>query len=355
MWGLLNRTAFAAERAWTRDRNGAEVWLVAIKGTYRIHEDGSTELTGKQTEVCKAPRFNDGPGESSLRYESDFALTKRGTDVLLHGHAYAPRGEAATAVLAGIKVADLSKVVRVCGDRIWEWRKLLGARISEPQPFTRMPLTYERAYGGWDRRLEDPLKHAVERRNPVGVGFAVEEEHLAGTPLPNVEDPRQLIGSWTDRPPPAGFGPIASHWSPRLELAGTYDERWQETRSPLLAADFDERFYHCAPIDQQTQAPLRGGERVELTNLTPSGVMRFQLPRARLGLRTRFANSGIVEHRPTLHSVIIEPDESRVMLVWHAALPCHTEVLSLQHTVIYEKAWLDQSAPVSREASVEEG
>jgi hypothetical protein len=340
MWGLLNKTDFAAERAWTRDRNGAEVWLVAVKGTYRIQDDGSTELAEQQLEVCKEPRFNGKPGESSLRYESDFALTKRGTDILLNGHAYAPPAMAATSVLAGIKVADINKSVRVCGDRTWEWRTLLWTRLSEPQPFIRMPLTYERAYGGWDRQATDPNRHGMDQRNPVGVGFALKEEHLAGAAVPNVEDPRRLIGSWTDRPPPAGFGPIASHWSPRVELAGTYDERWEKSRAPLLADNFDERFYHCAPADQQTQEPLRGGEWVDLTNLTPSGALRFQLPRVRLGLRTRFARSGFVEHRAALHTVIMEPDEARVMLVWHAALACHTEVLSLEHTIIYEKKWL---------------
>ena len=139
-----------------------------------------------------------------------------------------------------------------------------------------------------------------------------------------------------------------------MELAGTYDERWEKSRSPLVAVDFDDRFYQCAPTDQQTQTPLRGGEWVELSNLTPSGEMRFQLPKVRLGLRTRFAKSGLVEHRAALHSVIIEPDESRVMLVWHAALPCHKDVLSLQHTVIYEKKWLDKSSAVNGVAFAEE-
>ena len=31
MWQVDNRTPFAAERGWVRDRNGAEIWLVAVK------------------------------------------------------------------------------------------------------------------------------------------------------------------------------------------------------------------------------------------------------------------------------------------------------------------------------------
>ncbi len=38
---LNNKTPFAAERSWVRDRNGAEVWLVAVKGTFNILPDGT--------------------------------------------------------------------------------------------------------------------------------------------------------------------------------------------------------------------------------------------------------------------------------------------------------------------------
>ena len=40
MWSVTNRTPYAAERCWVRDKNGAEVWLVAVKGTFLIGPDG---------------------------------------------------------------------------------------------------------------------------------------------------------------------------------------------------------------------------------------------------------------------------------------------------------------------------
>ena len=42
MWQIDNRTPFAAERGWVRDRDGAEVWLVAVKCTFDILPDGTT-------------------------------------------------------------------------------------------------------------------------------------------------------------------------------------------------------------------------------------------------------------------------------------------------------------------------
>ena len=45
MWQVDNRTPFAAERGWVRGRDGTEIWLVAVKATFYILPDGSTEVT----------------------------------------------------------------------------------------------------------------------------------------------------------------------------------------------------------------------------------------------------------------------------------------------------------------------
>ncbi|MEA3274718.1 MAG: DUF2169 domain-containing protein, partial [Pseudomonadota bacterium] len=138
-----------------------------------------------------------------------------------------------------------------------------------------------------------------------------------------------------DRPRPAIFRPVASYWSPRLEYVGTYDERWMKERMPLLAEDFDERFYQVASEDQQTAGFLRGGERVELTNLAPDGKLVFTLPKVRLTFTTNFGRER-VDHRAQLHTVILEPGRRRVILVWCTILPCHHKVDKLDSTVVEE-------------------
>jgi hypothetical protein len=338
MWALVNRTPFAADRAFVRDRDGAEVWLVAVKGTFTFNRDGSVEVAEDQAEVCLAPEHNGEPGKSSLAYESDLVRTKLGTDVILRGHAQAPAGEPTTWVDVSMKVGPVFKRLRVFGDRYWQ-NRLLGLAMTEPEPFLTMPIVYERAYGGVGRMSEDPNKVKQEQRNPVGRGFAVSASHLVGRPLPNIEDPRALITSWRRRPRPAGFGPIASHWSPRAELAGTYDQAWEEERQPLLPHDFDDRHYQCAPEDQQASGFLRGGEPVELRNLSARGAVGFTLPRIYLAFRTYFGEEA-VEHRANLHTVILEPDDERVVLVWHTALPCHNREHLLDRTVITQKEYI---------------
>jgi hypothetical protein len=336
MWEHDNQTPFAADHSWVRDKDGAEVWVVAVKATFLVRPDGTTEVAPEQVPVTLVPKFRGDPAASSLLYDSDLYHTKPTTDVLLNGHAYAPGGKPTTRVDVTMKVGPVRKTLRVTGDRVWEIGNLT-ARISEPKPFEKMPLTYERAYGGRDETGDDPKKHTWEVRNPVGAGFAAHSRNLADKPLPNVEDPGHLVGLLSMHTRPAGFGAIASHWQPRVKWGGTYGEKWLKERQPLLPEDFDERFYLCAPVDQQTPKYLKGGEEVELINLTPGGLLRFTLPRLAFGFTTRFSTGEVVRHRGKLHTVILEPDVPRVLMVWHSHLPCHPKVLKLQRTTITQK------------------
>ena len=340
MWAIENHTPFAAERCWVRDKNGAEVWVVAVKGTFTIAPDGSTPLAEIQEEVCLVPKFRGAPGKSSLQYESDLVHAKPTTDVILHGHAYAPFQKRAKHVDVRLRVANAVKSLRVFGDRYWD-RGLVDPRMTDPEPFETLPITYERAFGGADHKVTDPGKRRWERRNPVGAGFAVEARNVIGQKAPNIEYPEKLISAWNDRPTPACFGPIASDWKPRIDFAGTYDGKWKKDRFPLFPDDFDERFYLCAPLDQQMPEYLQGGEPVELYNLSPYGVLRFNLPRISLTFTTLFFTGESVDHRPLVHTVIMEPDVPRVMIVWHANLACHPNGLKLHKTVIRQSKRVD--------------
>src|SRR5262249_18692062 len=151
--------------------------------------------------------------------------------------------------------------------------------VSRPQPFDRIPLAYERAFGGWDRRHPVPDRHRVEARNPVGTGFrdsAFESDDEVR--LPNLEDPERPFQAYGDCPAPAGFGFVSPNWAPRSQFAGTYDERWASARSPLLPEDFDRRFFNAASPGLITPGYLRGDERVIVLNASPERRLEFELP-----------------------------------------------------------------------------
>lgn len=345
MWQLDNRTPFAAAQGWIRDRRGAEVWLVVMKASFDVLPDGATAVSREQPEPVRTAAYFGEPGRSSIRYESDFVLTKATTDLVVVGHAHVPHGTAVRELDVGLRVGNLRKVLRVFGDRTWG---VLGP--SAPRPFVSMPLVYERAFGGVDTHSSYPERD-WDWRNPVGCGFAVKAAHLEGIPLPNIEAPNRLIRVWDDRPAPAGFGAIASHWLPRASLAGTYDAKWEATRQPLLPDDCDDRFFQCAPVDQQTAQFLVGGEPVTLLHMSPQGRLDFALPSMELMLESRFSDGERRMHdAPKLHTVIFEPDLARVSLVWHSSLECHSKVYKLDVTRIH---WRAPGANEVAEGSVE--
>jgi hypothetical protein len=264
------------------DPSGSPVLVVVVKATYTVLGDGRVRLAGVQIPPTAADVSLGEPGRSSIVQETDFATWKPKTDLLLSGHAYAPGGRPTEVVDAQMSVGPLTKTVRVFGDRIWKPGLVLGYEISSPARFTRMPLVYERAFGGVDTTEEDDPR--TELRNPVGRGFhRLNAGNIEGSLLPNLENPKELIRNPYETPEPAGFGPLGRAWMPRVTYAGTYDDAWKEKRFPFLPEDFSDRYFQSAPADQIV-GPLKGGEKVTLRNLTPDGVLEFALPAPDVGV-----------------------------------------------------------------------
>jgi hypothetical protein len=335
MWAITNRTPYAAERTWVRDKKGMHHWIVVVKATFGVSNDGSLRLADEQKPPLLAPEYIGEPGKSSLRYEADLGPPKPTTDVLVVAHAYAPRGQSAPTVPVRLRVAFLQKEILVHGTRVF-YEGITGIVPYRPLPFVKQPIQYELAWGGTDTSDPDPKKQGYDKRNPIGCGFALKRSRLLKQRAPSIEYPRGEQGSIG----PAGFGPIPSYWSPRLEYAGTYDAQWEKMKKPLLPDDYDERFTLCAPRDQQPRQHLRGGELVELVHMTASGRLRFELPKIFLAFSTRFGRR-VVEHRSRIASVIIEPDDSRLMVVWQTSLPVRSpDVDYLDETLIQEKPYL---------------
>lgn len=342
MWGLHNETAFSAERTLLRDGSGRELWTVAVKATFVVDPDDSCRMAMIQKPVLRAPRFSDIAGVPLLLEDADLVLPKPATDVIVHGHAYAPQGKPTRELTVSFAVGPIRKSLVVVGDRLWE--RSLQPSLSVPERFVRMPLTYERAFGGIDRRANPP-QH--DPRNPVGRGFVTEPRHAVGQIAPNIEHPQTRILRADQRPPPAGFGPISPSWSPRVELAGTHDDAWLEQQYPLPPTDHQERFYCSAPADQQVAGYLRGGESVHLDHLTPEGRLDFSLPRVALAFATHF-DDGVERHRATLATVELRPDEREVTMTFVTHLPCHGREHRLQGTVVTQKPIVPLGTPIRR-------
>jgi hypothetical protein len=221
----------------------------------------------------------------------------------------------------------------VIGDRIWERAAPLGARPSDPTPFVKMPLVWERAYGGV-AKSSTVQRPAFEPRNPIGCGFETDRQDAIGQPVPNIEDPRQPLGRITDRPSPVGVAPTGRHWQPRLRYAGTYDEAWKRERAPLWPIDFDERFFCSAPSYLQASPHLVGGEAVVLRGLHADGPMEFRLPVLRFASRSRFI--GHTEDRNlVLDGILIESAAHRLTMYYRAAVPAPLSLIKHRQTLLH--------------------
>jgi hypothetical protein len=331
MWFVENNTPYQAERTWVRDKYGVHHWIVVVKATYDIGDDGALTLSKEPVDPLYAPEYNGEDGQSSIKYEADLVAMKPGTDVLLNGTAYAPIGETATRMKVTLEVKDIKKTLYVYGDRLWE-RGLSGPEPSYPAPFETMPIVYERAFGGFDQTDEDPKNHRLDFRNPFGLGYVFNHSTLYGNPAPNIEYPRGALS----KDGPAGFGAIPSFCSPRRAFAGTYDDHWQTTKAPLLPDNYDPRWLLSSPIDQRPRNYLRGGEVVRLTNLTPSGYLHFVLPEVFLFFSTHIDGKQY-DHHGKLVTVVIEPDLPRLILTWQTSLEVRQNVDYLDKTVVTEK------------------
>jgi hypothetical protein len=312
-----NETPFAFAPLFVADEEGTPVLTTIVKATLDVLPDGYVVLADNQKEVNFAGEHYGEPATSSLRFEPETAFVKDATDCVLLGHAVAP--EPRTQMTVSFRIGALSKTVRVIGDRVFE-KGFFGARISDPVPFERVPLIYERAFGGWDRTSDKESHHECESRNPVGVGFAGRKgKFVAGAALPNIEDPKKPLTSFRGRSVPVGFGFIGAEWNPRSSFAGTFDEAWSRHRSPLLPLDFDRRFFQAASNGLTADGYLRGDEEVQVVGATAEGRWTFHLPGWNTPLCSVTTVSGTLLELPTkLDTVIVDADERCLILLWRA-------------------------------------
>ena len=255
------------------------------------------------------------------RYESDFAYFKPVTDLLLAGHCHCPGENPVPACPVTFSVGSVSRTLNVFGDRFW--KNMAGIRtINDPEPFTKMELRYENSFGG-----------VGFKNNPTGKGAGAEEsEKGTSWPLPNIEDPKDLIDSTGKRPEPAGFGPIGRMWEQRYSKMGTYSGSYLKDRWPWFAEDFDYAYFNAAPLGMQMEGYLRGDEPVSFENLHPNHPLyESRLP----GIRVRcFVNRAtgaegngedFREISMRLDTLWADMDAEKLVLVWRGVMEIATE------------------------------
>jgi hypothetical protein len=322
---FVNKTLFAASVAPCFDETGADCICVAVKATYVLADP--PRLAALQVPVCEAATYLAEPGLSSLVAVPELVLPTGGTDVVLQGDAWAPRNRPVTCLDTSLAVRERQKIVRVWGDRTWRVYRL--GLTTKPQPFVRMPLIYERAYGGTATGRQGEVASCLA--NPIGQGFLGPRGagEMAGAKRANLNDA-------ADGEAVAGYGFIDSHWHPRRAYAGTYDAAWQQTIAPFLPSDFDRRFNRVGPPDMYFDMPLRGGEIISLVHLAPQPHLRFALPRH--ALHARGIGGGENDIALHLETVLLQPSAGQFCLLWRGLLPCPGGLQRVERVEAFEAA-----------------
>lgn len=335
---LINATRMVAGYNMGLEPSGRELLVVVIKGTFVLPQPGeAVRLHDEQLPLIMADTFSGAPGYSAPVHEIDFAPRKQACDVLLVGSAYAPPGQQVTRTQVGLRVGPMQKVCDVVGPRVWQAGV---ARItpSEPAYFTRLPISYDTAFGGADRHGDDEADHDAYLPNPVGRGW---HKHLKaswvdGQPLPFTEEPGHPLRFPTDKCRPMAFGPLGRGWPARARFAGTYDQHWLDEIFPFLPPDFDERYYQAAPEDQQVPLP-QGPMEVELRGFTPDGHRQFVLPYFEAPVHV-FPKRGDREDLfASVDTIVFEPDEERFTMTWRVARPLKKNMHEIEHVLIGKK------------------
>lgn len=319
---IVNDTEFVAQPQVLAGKDGERLVMI-MKATF-VNKGLAADLElaprGQQRGVRGADVPWGDPKKSSIKYPSDFCVSKPGTDVVVVAAAHAPGGRPVPSFDCGVRVGSMEKTVRVFGLRVWEAN---GSGLSDARPTTGMEVRYDYAWGGID--LSDMGAIFEEPRNPCGMGVAKDASTLTHKPAPFLEDPLHPIRSAKTRPPPAGVGAIGRSWEPRRRFFGTYDREWRERRAPLLPLDHDDQANLCASPGLTSVPPLSGGEHCALVNLTPGGgSVAFKLPNVKIAVELATAGRASEIQAPYLDTVIIDTVSPKVAdvvveLVWRAS------------------------------------
>jgi hypothetical protein len=340
--------------------------VVIVSASFDL-QDGLAQLSDNQAGPSLVDEYWDeeAPENSSLRVAGDTVLYKPCTDVLVTGtvRSYQNKPQTHWHGLLRVRRGEqhlINKTLRFSGPRQWEHISKNQWRLNKPEPTCEVPLRYELAWGGHyiDPQLlkkqkgpqaDKDLQAATQTfdPNPAGSGYFGPPDSPSHDPqrrysAPQVEWEGNQFQKSTDIDfktyQPAGWGPVARWWSPRVQRQGSYDDAWmQDFQSHDYAdypKDFQYTFFNCAPADQMIEGALRGDEYIELAGVfADRQTLKMQLPGWQLSAHSWNQEGKQLEGKLRLDTVHVDLDSQQVQLTWRLTLDhaqqIHTTTIDL--------------------------
>jgi hypothetical protein len=265
------------------------------------------DIAGTELKVSAEQTWKVSPPPWECEYgpmDSDEVFYRGGVDLFAFGSARPDRGEA-TSMDVTVELGDTFRTsLKVFGPRLWR-KESRGLVPSPPYPFREIPLTLAYAYGGKDDWDGLPVPFPS---NPAGKGFYLEEANAVGRELPNIEDPKNLIRRWDDRPDPVGLTPCGMAFGPRLQRSVVFDEKTGdllELKPTLFNAAFPDMVAPSA----------KAGDRMRITGMSAAGPVEFALPSSGLMVKLGFGKD-IVFREPAVDQIGVEVDRRRAFITY---------------------------------------
>lgn len=332
MWNVDNKTPFSTFGAFERDKDGREVWCVAVRATFDLQNGPVLTVTDPQEDVRLAPEFADEEA-SEVSWESDISAFIPDTEVTVRG-TIVPGEKAVPVQNLQLAVGKMQKQARLFGPRLAE-RGMLGWAVADQGAVAPTSLSWRSSFGGVLTGEDDRVTACEE--NPIGKGIALRARRAdipdAPIELPQIEHAQEDALDQPKSALPVGFGAVSRAWLPRRNFAGTYDEAWQKNRSPLLPVDFDPRFYHSAPQDQVVAGGLKGGEALTLKGFLPDEDISVRLPQIVFLARTQL-RTGFEETRFRITRLDVDLDKRQLGLCWVSTVNCNGDDTRIKSSTV---------------------
>ncbi|MFO0554701.1 MAG: DUF2169 domain-containing protein [Polyangiaceae bacterium] len=328
---IHNRSGLAFATTITSRRPPAPEAVLVVKATYAFSPSSPLELLPTSTAAVTGDVFADGDDDlaGELVYASDFAHFKPRAEWMVRASCHTPKGRPARECLVGVSVGGHDKRLRVVGPRVWV-DDPLGSTATQAAPFTTMPITWGRAFGGSDNHV-----------NPVGRG-------ASATELPNIERVDRPIKKRDGDNAPAGFGALSPLWPARLAKMGrAYGPEWEARRAPFAAEDFDWTYHLSAPEDQWLDGYLKGDEVVRFEHLHPeTSELTIKLPALRVRVFARRRGEAIHAVPMVLDTLFADLEKGQLSLVWRGLTPVRElDMSDLVSVLVAREASADAPQP----------
>lgn len=271
MHNLFNESPWQATMAPGFSHKCEQLAMVVIKAGFSIDiETGALTPLKKKPTIEAVDQHEGEPLKSALIAAAECSPPKVGGEFYILGATLTPPSDDTLAAEVSVELTPskgrkFTKTIRIVGKRQWQGSWLLPG-ISKPEPLKPVSLGYENAYGGSDAEAGPKEKQPTYLANYAGKGYLANSKRCKEIELPHLEVP-PFINSPSDRPLPAGFGPLPVFWAPRRAEQGTADVAAAKRGACPYGKDAQASMFNAAPLDQRFPQPWQGGEVLTLMNI----------------------------------------------------------------------------------------